>query len=378
MLRYTILCLTAATPLLAGFDCLRSPLAPARPCPYPKKDEQGAPKIEVSFLYWQGKMEGLEFTSKSLIPSDPTSTTQNFQEKFYISDFAWSPGFKLAAGCNLPYDGWDAEARYTYYHTTVTSLKKTFDSQITPTGLGIIPLWHYPFIDIPSSVSAPLRFRNSSSDWKINFNSTDIECGREFFAFHSLPIRTHIGAKIAWVSQTYHASYSDGTTFTGALSTPGDVTLQYLTSRMTFGSHSWSLGPRAGLDSKWNMGCGLSLIADAAFSLLYSHTSLTTKYDDTLLNLTAGGQIAPHLRQKEKIKELVPAAEASLGFHWGRCFCCTRRPIYFGATLAYEVQYWWSQNHARRNYPYKAPANTWDSRGALQMQGLTASLRWDY
>ncbi len=379
MLRNTVFFLAAASPLLAGFDCYRSPLAPARPCPYPEKDEKGAPKIKASALVWQSKMEGLEFASKSLIPADPASTVQSFREKLFVPDFAWNPGFKLAAGANLPYDGWDTLARYTYYHGDLTDLKKTFDSQIGPTGLGIVPLWHYPFIEISTSViSPPLRFRNAAGNWKLNFNSMDFEFGREFFALPSLPVRMHLGAKAAWTTQLYSASYSGGTQFTGILAAPADVSLVYLESKMVSASHAWGLGPRAGVDSKWNMGWGLSLIADAALSLLYTYTKVTTKFDDLLQNLTAGGLLGPHMQMKEKVKEVIPALEASLGFDWGRCFCCTGRPIYFGATVAYEVQYWWSQNHMRRNYPYKAPANLWDSRGALQMQGLTATLRWDY
>lgn len=380
MLRNTFFCLTAASPLLAGgYDCRRDPLAQARPCPYPKKEEQGAPKIEASFLYWQSKMDGLEFASKSFVPDDPTSSVQTFQEKLFIPDFAWQPGFKAAFGYNTPYDGWDAEARYTFYHGELTRLKKHFDSQIAPEGIGIVPLWHYPFIEIPdASLSAPLRFKNASASWKLTFNSLDFECGREFLTFPSLPVRMFLGAKAAWIRQTYRVNYSDGTAFTGLLSAPVDVTLQYLTSKMSFASHAWGLGPRTGFNSKWQMGCGLSLIADAALSLLYSHTSLTTKYDDTLENLTADELLSPQLRLQEKIKELVPVAEARLGFDWGHCFCNCRRPVYFAATLAYEAQYWWSENHARRNYPYRAPANMWDSSGALQMQGLTATLRWDY
>lgn len=379
MLRNIIFILAAAAvnPLSAGFECTRSALSPGRPCPYPQKDEQGAPKVEATAMLWQAKMEGLEFASKSFIPADPASAVQSFQEKLFIPDFAWKPGFKIAAGANLPYDGWDAEARYTYYHGELTDLKKRFDSQIGPTGVGIVPLWHYPFISVNSG-SDPLRFRYASTNWKLAFNTMDLEFGREFYAFPTLPVRLHLGAKAAWVTQTYRASYSGGTLFTGILDTPASVSMEYLTSKMTFASHLWGLGPRAGVNSKWNMGWGFSLIADAALSLLSSYTSFTTKYDDTVLNATDGELLAPHLKLKEKIKELTPALETTLGFTWGHCFCCTCRPIYFQATVAYEVQYWWAQNHARRNYPYQAPANMWDSRGALQMQGLTASLRWDY
>lgn len=378
MLRKVIYCLAAATPMLARSDC-QAPLVPARPCPYPKKEANGAPKIQASFLFWQSKMGGLEFGAKSFIPSNPASTTQTYNQKLYVPDFAWHPGVKVLYGYNLPYDAWDTQARYTYYHGDTTSLKKHLDSQTGALGVGVVPQWHFPFVGYVTTPSTnPLRFRSASANWDLYFSSMDVEFGREFLTLRSLPLRLHLGAKVGWIRQYYHANYSSSTPFTGILSTPGTINLQYQKSKMAFSSRAWGLGPRAGFDSKWKIGCGFSLIADAAFSLLSYFTNIGTRYDDYLQNLDAGTPVEYHIKLSEKIKELAPVAEAKLGFDWGRCFCRCGRPIYFAMTVAYEVQYWWSQNHARRNYPYNAPANMWDSRGDLQFQGLNLALRWDY
>lgn len=368
---------TAISSVFAGSDCIQPvPLPPAKPYAFKERSLKSGP-IEASFLLWQSKMGGLEFASKSFLPSEPTATNQTFQEKLYVPDFAWKPGFKINAGYNLLYDGWDLNGCYTFYHGQLTSLKKHFDSQIAPTGIGIVPLWHYPFIEMASSPT-PLRFKNAAANWKLFFNSFDLALGREFLPLNSLPIKVHLGAKAGWIHQYYHVDYANSNTFSGLISPPTAVDLQYLESTMVFSNHFWGLGPRAGVTSNWVMGAGLSLIADAALSLLASFTNVTTKYDDTLLNLSSGSPFKNTLELKEKIKELTPVLEARLGLDWEGCFSNPSRELFIGISIGYEVQYWWAQNHTRRNYPYEAPGNMWDSREALQMHGLTATFHWDY
>jgi hypothetical protein len=327
-------------------------------------------EIEASLLLWQSKEGGLEFASKAL---SPLST---FDEHLYTPDFAWKPGLQVKLVGYLPYDNWDVASRYTFYHGTFTSLKKHFGSKIAPLGMGVIPLWHYPFIDL--SPDSPLRFGSSSGNWKLFFNSIDFELGRAFFFFPTLPIRIETGAKISWIRQFYHAEYLDGNRVSGTLETPPATPLEFQKSSIWFASHAFGIGPRGGFDSKWDLYGGWRLIADAALSLLYTFTNLTTKYEDQVLNVGLEEILPYFMRMKEEVHELVPVLEARLGFDWGCAFSLRGKPFYFGATIAYEVQYWWAQNHARRNFPQSAPGNQWDSRGDLQMQGLNASLRWDF
>ena len=329
------------------------------------------PNFVMSFLIWQAKEDGLEFASKSHLGTTPEDTSQNYKEKLYIPDFAWRPGFKLQFGYNLPYDNWSLESRWTYYGGNFTSLKKHINLNTSPEGVGVIPLWDYPF-DNASSPVTPLRYQNSSANLKLFFNGFDVELGRNMLPIKTLPTRLYLGAKGAWIRQFYHAEYSNGTSFTAILPSGSSATITPSSSRTAFSSHAWGIGPRAGLDGKWNLGAGFSLIADSALSLLYSVFDLHT---DINKNVSIGGTATPQsLRLKETTHELTPVAEGVLGIDWGVCFG-KQSPIYFGMTFAYEMQYWWSQNHARRNYAFEAPGNMWDMRGDLQMHGLTVSLR---
>lgn len=364
-------------------------LAPARPAPDIIKDTQGAFYAELSAIVWQGKIWGLEFAEKSYVPTNLGTDSITFDEKLYVPDFAWSAGGKLDIGYELPYDAWDVNTRYTYYSDRFTSKKKRFNSVTDPSGIGIIPLWFYPFYDTTISlIQNPARYASAKANWKFHFNSIDLELGRSFFLSQSLPIRTTIGLKGAWMHHHYHANYENGTVIDASLiRTDGIYTLQLVNSRFAYGQHSWGLGPRISFESNWPLGWGFSLIGNGGLSLLYNFFKSTTEFNDTVI-LT---QIIfedlgdpsdpvvqiPSLHRKERFHEIDPVLEAQMGFEWGTTYR-KNRPFAFHVAITYEWQYWWSQNHVRRNYAPRSPGLTSDARGDLQMHGLTATLRFDF
>ncbi len=347
-------------------------LVSARPCHDPCN--KFSPIVSASFLIWQGKTWGFDFAAKSFVPNTPGAPQQNLSEKLFFPDFAWRPGFKLNLGYALPYDGWDTIANWTYYHDKLTNLKKHFDSQIGPQGLGIIPLWKYPFFNI--SDGNPIRYRTASANWKLFFNAVNWELGRLFFPSSALPTRLHIGAKGAWIRQHYYAKYGEGNTVSGFYINPASLvpnTFELVSSRFDFKSKQWGLGPRTGIESRWDLFYGLRLIANGAVSILYSFFHTQGRYSDEIHEPTLPLTEAS-MKNKEEFQELTPVVEAMLGLDWSACFWQKTVNFLFG----YEWQYWWSVNHARRNYVQTLPGETFDMKGDLQMHGLTTSIRLDF
>lgn len=322
---------------------------------------------------WQSKLWGLEFATKSYIPNIGGSDAQTFEVKQFVPDFAWHPGFELQFGSHLPFDGWDFRVGWIYYKETFTNLKKHFDSVINPDGIGIIPLWHYPFLQIVGGNGGnPLRYGSATGDWKMTFNSVDLELGHYFFPHQAIPMRLKIGAKIAGIRQKYSANYENGMSVLAIAPQEINPTLfQFISSLFHAKSDQWSIGPRMGLESRWHMFYGVNLIGHGAFSILCSFFDIDSGYTDVIEpNL---GTI--EMEMKEHFRELTPVCEAMLGLDWGICF---REAYYFGITIGYEWQYWWSVNHLRRNYVQTLPGETFDMRGELQMQGLNAALKLDF
>lgn len=337
---------------------------------------EGSFLFSTSFLYWQAKIWGLEFASKSFLPNVPGAAAQTLDQKLFVPDFAWRPGVKANLGYNLPYDGWDLSAGYTYYHDEFTSLKKHFDSVISPFGIGVIPLWHYPFREIQGgNTGDPLRYADARANWRLNFNTIDLELGRAFYPIPTLPMRFKIGAKSGWIRQTYHADYENGTKIF-ALEPLSDLPdfFQFVSSRFQFSSHQWGIGPRIGLESRWNIWREFDLIADGGFSILCSFFNLKTQYRDVTIEFPLGPTTST-MKMDEEFRELTPICEAMLGIDWETCFC---EEYFFGITIGYEWQYWWSVNHARRFYVETLPGETFDMRGDLQIQGLNAAVNLDF
>lgn len=346
----------------------RGVLESARPC-----SECASFSSSASFLLWQGKLWGLEFASKSTVPNSLGGPDQTFDQKLYVPDFGWRPGFKINLGSNLPYDDWDLDANWTFYREECTSLKKHFHSVISPDGIGVIPLWIYPFLQIAGgNTGNPLRYGFAAANWKMHFNSFHLELGRFFFPNGSIPMRLKLGVKGALINQFYHVKYDGGTTILATDPTTSLTGLfQYSSSHFQVATDQWGLGPRLGLESRWKVWRGFSLIGDGSFSVLCSYFDLKTRYQDVIIPLPTNAS----MKMREHFRELTPVCEAMLGLDWSTCFS---EKYYLGISIGYECQYWWSVNHARRNFVQTLPGETFDSRGDLQMQGLNASVKMDY
>jgi hypothetical protein len=364
-----LFCYSSATvcdPLILCPPC--GVLAPSLPCctstPF---------TTSVSFLFWQGKLWGLEFGGKSFAPNIPGESVQTFNQKLLVPDFAWRPGVKAKLGYQLPYDAWDLLAGWTYYHEECTSLKKHITSVTAPSGIGVVPMWHYPFLQISGgNTGNPLRYDSAAANWRMNFNSFDLELGRYFIPGKSIPMKLKMGVKGALIRQFYHAQYGQGTTIEAIdPDTSMPDLFQFNSSHFQVRTNQWGLGPKIGLESRWHVWRGFSLIGDGSFSILCSFYDLKTRYKDVI-------QPNPgptSMKMKEHFRELTPVCEAMLGIEWRTCLL---DEYFLGMTLGYECQYWWSINHARRHYVQTIPGETFDARGDLQMQGLNASIKVDY
>ena len=346
-------------------------LPTGRACPI---ENPGGVRCYGAFLIWQSKMWGFEFAGKSSVPTNAGTPSLSLKEKAFVPDFAWRPGFKIDLGYDFDFDGWNLDSRWTYYKGEDTSLKKNFISQLNPPGMGIEPLWFYPFYNVISPNQ--IRFYQGTMSWRHYFNSIDLEIGRSSLLNARLSMRLYGGLKGAWMHQYYRVNYHTGSTIAAIVpGTDGTVSFDLLESSSAFKNKTWGAGPRAGLESRWKIRWGFSLIADASLSLLYSKIETHRDQNDLNLNVGLGTQQPFHVHMLTNSHQLKPVAEAKLGLDWKTCIYS--RSI-IGVLIGYEIQYWWAQNELRRNYTHAAPGNMFPMRGDLQMHGLTAEVTYSY
>lgn len=334
----------------------------------------GSPFFDLSFLIWQSKMWGVEFGAKSLDPTNETTSTITLDEKAYVPDFAWRPGFKVEAGYQFAFDHWDVDTRWTWYRGETTHLKKHIDLQIVPEGEGVVPLWFYPFY----TVEAPsvIRFYEATSSWRHYFDSIDLEIGRLSALTPKSDWHLFAGLKGAWMHQYYRVEYENGSTIDAILAgVSGTTPYALLHSNIAFDNKTWGGGPRAGFDFRWKMGYGIAIETNTAFSLLYSGVKTTRDQYDVNLNTTTNENTPYHLKAKTNSHQLKPVVEAQLGVDWQYDFYKTSQ---IGFAILYELQYWWGQNNLRRGYSHLLPGGLFPSRGDLQMHGLTTTASYRY
>jgi Legionella pneumophila major outer membrane protein precursor len=346
-------------------------LPSGRPCPIPTS---GGVKCDAAFLIWQSKMWGFEFAGKSFNPTNEGTPMVTLEEKVFVPDFAWRPGFKIDVGYDFGFDGWDLDSRWTFYKGEDTNLKKSFSSQIQPPGIGIVPLWFYPFYNVLSPNQ--IRYFDGKMSWRHYFNAIDLEIGRCSALTKRLSMRLYGGLKGAWMRQMYRVIYQNGSTIAATVpGTDGMVSFALLESTIAFKNETWGAGPRAGFDSRWRLLWGFSLIADMGFSLLFSKVETRRDQNDLTLNTGVSALQPFHMHMVTGSHQLKPAVEGKLGIDWETCIAA--RSI-LGFSIAYEAQYWWAQNELRRNYTHAAPGDMFPMRGDLQMHGLTAEAAYSY
>lgn len=348
-------------------------LQQATPCVPLAEEPASGLNLDASFLIWQAKEWGLEFGAKSLDATNVSTNDISLNERGSVPDFAWRAGLKLDLGYRLPYDGWDVLARWTYYHGQFTNLKRTLTSSLGPSGLGVVPLWIYPFYSYATATTQQVRYGSAKGNWKLYFNSLDAEIGDDLVLRGPLSFRFQVGAKGAWVRQQFHIDYGSGGTQVAVSvpGVPGTSTLSLQSSGISLISDAWGLGPRAGFGTHWLLGWGFRLSAEGAFSLLYETFKISRQQTDTSINTSTQSVETRNMALSEHLSRAAPVVETRLGFDWGGCADVKGRQVYFRGQVLYEMQYWWAQNSFRRNYLTLVPANETDMRGDLQMQGLT-------
>lgn len=304
----------------------------------------------------------------------------------------WRPGFKLNLGWNTPYDLWDLQSEWTYYYNKSVTDRSTDDfllsATLSNTEEGFIPYWALPNANatsstIPDAVIA--TYTQLQGVWQLNYNMINLELGRSLYLTKALALRPHFGLQNGWIHQKSNVIYARSLSFLSAADRPVD---QLVKMKNKF----WGLGMRAGISGQWQLGAGFSVLGKLAGSILSGRTNASTSQYSAINNSIAGidsGGYTQIYQDTDRIRQLAPGLESSLGLEWGTCMGSDT--MYFGLTMSWESMYWWGQfrfiqpeyiQHAGNgsNYSYRnAHYNKYPfSDGALNIEGVTIRAKFDF
>lgn len=295
-----------------------------------------------SFTYWQPIQENMELGAV-----ENTSVATDVQDRVINANFDYAPGFQFGLGLNLDQDNWDTYVEYTWFRDTQSNATHLDPANAS---VNILPAWIYP----PHGSFTAL---DAEQKWKIHMDLLDWELARSYYVGTKLSFRPFFAARAAWIRQNVRVFYQNGT----------------LTTLASGLSHSWGVGPRAGLYSSWLLGEGIRVFGNAMGDLLFTQYS---HLRSTFNRATSGIATQQHTYHQSDLNTLRTHLELEMGFGWGCYFDNNNWHVDLAAGYGFQV--FFDQNMFRKFFDDVVAFTSISPNGNLYVHGLTITGRFDF
>lgn len=298
--------------------------------------------LTAAALYWKAQENGLEYAVKT---NDPFHLNPTDKQRIKNPHFEYDIGFRVGLGYNIPHDTWDLFLTWTRFNTDADAHIRTSGDD------GLFPIW----TSLLDTNAFPMM--HAKARWKLNFNLIDGEVGREYFVGRWLSLRPSIGLRTIWIKQHYTVHYDD---FFSPLIEDDRVQL--------VNDYS-GIGPKASIDSVWDLRWGLSVYGSGTLSLLYGDFEVRRHENlETLI---------PQANRFHDDYHLVRAmADLQIGLGWDILFLHDK--FHFGLRLGWEQVLFFGQNQLDRLVNSDFAGSIVSNLGDLSFQGGTLSARIDF
>ena len=281
-------------------------------------------------LYWHASEETSAVWSNVLAFS---SSESSFSAE--TMRFDWSPGLRVGFGHQADEGSWDAQLYWTYFRTSQ-------DAAVS--GDIVVPEF------FSGAISGDGRaFDTGAIDWRLTYNTIDLEAGRKVAVGQSAWIRPSLGIKIAVIQQRIQLGLANPGL---GISAEEDVTHDF-----------WGMGPSFGISGGWNLPrCGnLSLTGSFSADFLFGQWNVNDAYTRTDNQPPVGVYGAVVTSMKDSCLG-VPVLRYFLGFQWVH-----QGSVTITARAGYELQWWANQQRvlAFQQLPM---------HGDLTLEGLTCGV----
>jgi hypothetical protein len=322
--------------------------------------------VDFSFTYWFAGEEGLAIAETGVLNSSTAYFPEKISTLFQESDY--KPGFKVGLGTTIDHET-VVRLDYTWYrgknitHSEVASgtiPTAGTSAVLSGTKVWIINDWFLQGTPIGQALAAS----QVSSSWKIGLDLIDAVAGRPMYLARSLSINPFAGLRSAFIRQSMHVQMTESASLFST-NTPTNP----ITSHTH--SHSWSIGPRAGVDAQYLLPYGLRFEGSLAGSLLYTRYKVKHNEDRASLGFNNASLQVSY----SGYSALRPAAEFGLGMGWGMYFYNQDYHIDFSAD--YDFMIFWAQNMMRKLLD-DSLGGTGSASSDLYLHGLTFTSRFDF
>lgn len=319
--------------------------------------------LTFDVLYWKPFVGGTEFAYTDNNPQLEYPIKGRTKEMDF--DFNW--GARVGLGYDFNFDGWDLYANYTHFgsgDSNSTSSGGCNNSIVVPLRGGICP-----DPDANAGVQSTFIATKAKSQYQIEFDSVDVQLGRNYFLSKMLSMRPFWGAKIAWIDLDQVTRYCGSTGVTpGPFCGVNVVALGPNTIKISEDSNFKGVGPEVGFNSKWFLAKGFSFFADGLGALLYGFFDVDHKESYSLIS-------DRRIRLSANTHKMIPTVQIFSGVSYDIFFNDDKEHI--GFRIGYDGQYWWRANQMLKiddASPLKYERWTED----FSMHGATFEFRWDF
>jgi hypothetical protein len=300
--------------------------------------------VQGEALYFNASEDGLGYVTES-------NSSTNVFGRVKSATYDWDWGFRAGAGINMPHDGWDLFANWTWFHT------KDHQNKNTEAGEFFYPNWYNA-----SSSNANLTHTatNVKNDTHLRINMLDLELGREFFVSKWLTVRPHIGGRASWLFRSFKNEYQGGSI------TAGNFVKEDTHNRFR------GAGLRGGLDSQWGLGSGWSFFGQMAFALVYGrqHVNVETS------QVASSGSVAPNLTAHDNWGAVRGITDLALGLRWDQLFSGDAYRVRLQAAWEQHMFLAFNQNHSFTNSTGQGVLV--GNKGDLSLSGVSFEARFDF
>jgi hypothetical protein len=308
--------------------------------------------VTGDWLIWQAHENGLGYVVKNKGTTLPNLSHSSIRDLHYDWDF----GFRVGLGFNMPHDGWDIYANWTWFRDHAHGRQEASSTS------SLLPVWA-----MEDSFEPNTGATKSHAHWKLWLNMVDLELGREFFVSKWMTLRPFVGLRTGWIHQKLDIDYKH-LTVDGVLSATDD---KY---EVDMKNNYWGLGLKGGLNSQWGLGAGFSFYGNAAVSLLYGFFHL--HHNEELVLLSGTSEEFIHNTQSFRVGRAI--SELALGLRWDTMFANDR--CHFGIQGGWEHLMFFGQNQFQR-FLGQTSSNVGSfvaNQGDLTIQGWTLAARLDF
>ncbi len=283
--------------------------------------------LRGDYLLMQPRRRALDF---AIVDPNTDGKPQGSIESLSLDS---TSGLRIGGGYQLPNDGWEIGAYYTYLHSHTNQLLNA------PTGGTLYAtLTHPGFVD---AVDSAAGFAN------LNYNVLDVELAHLCRVSDTFGVRLCCGGRFAWIDQDLSVFYNGQSAFQSQVTSPVNFD---------------GAGLRFGAEGQWTIFRRLNLFAHGYGSLLAGDFR-------TCLHETNNAGASVITDVDERFRKMVPVAELGLGVAWQGDWLHLR--------VGYEMVNWFGLIDSPdfvHDYTNKLSRRTSD----LSLDGLAVELGVDY